>query len=60
MEELSFEASDLRFPPGQWPETFVSGNYKFYLVCLCHRNGEVEYACYADPISANTAVVFND
>ena len=60
MDELIFEASELRFPPGVWPETFESGNNKFYLIFVCHDKGEVVYASYADPISTQTAMVFND
>jgi hypothetical protein len=60
MDELSFEASTLGWPPGHWPETFLVGEDKFHLTALCHRNGTVEYGCYACPMTAQTAVVFND
>jgi hypothetical protein len=59
-KELCFEASQLGWIAGQWPEEFITDNGTFYLVALCHRQGVVEYGCYVSPRTLQTATVFND
>lgn len=60
MDNTSFEASELGFPPGHWPETFRNGNRTFYLTAIMHRNGEVQYALYAHIGTGDTVTIFND
>jgi hypothetical protein len=60
MIELTFEASELRWPPGHWPETFENGNYFFDLVYVTHKNGEIFSAMYVDSVAGVMATVFND
>jgi hypothetical protein len=58
--DFTFEASELSWPPGNWPEQFDHGNKRFYILAAFHREGEVQYVNYVCVETGQMAKVFND
>lgn len=65
-DSLIFEASELGFPPGQWPATFAARGWDFNLLAIYYEPGPrfeagtVQFAHYVCLATGELAVVFND